>query len=175
MGERVTPKYLTAEVAEIAAKLVLNGIFFNGMLDHVLNKRMGHIVVLVPSVDHACIDDYSNWPNYPLQPVVLFEKRIGDKNKWQSSYDVIALNKARQLWYDQNTDGNTDSMSHLLFPGDTPYWGGVKRHGIVVACSGVQAYFDQMISGMIADAIKAIARFNWENSTDKAQKNAFLS
>ncbi|AVA26517.1 hypothetical protein NXC24_PC02091 (plasmid) [Rhizobium sp. NXC24] len=42
---------------------------------------------------------------------------------------------------------------------------GVKRHGII-ACSCVQAHFDLMISGMVADAIKAFARHHFENSDD---------
>ena len=55
-------------------------------------------------------------------------------------------------------------MPHLLFTGETPYWGGVKRRGIVVTCSGVQPWFDKMVSGMIADAMVALAYDAWMNS-----------
>lgn len=175
MSPRFTPKFLTHEVAERAVNLVFNGIFYNGMLNHMLNRRVGHIVVMVPSVEDARVEDYSKWPNYPIEPFLLYEDSIGDKDQWTSKYDEIARSKAQQLWREQNTDGNTDCMPHLLFPDDTPYWGGVKRHGFVVAFSGVQSYFDQMISGMVADAIKAIARFEFEKSADKTQKKAFLT
>jgi len=175
MSGRLTPKFLTRQVAENAATLVLGGVFFNSMMQKVLNKQMGHIVVLVPSVADVRTEGYPDWPNYPIEPFPLYEHSIGDKDKWTSKYDEIARCKAQQLWRDQNTDGNTDVMPHLLFPDDTQYWGGVKRHGFVVAFSGVQSYFDQMVSGMVADAIKAFARFEFENSDDKAKKLAFLS
>lgn len=176
MSGRLTPKFLTNEVAEAAVNMVLGGILFNSMLDQVAKKdRVGHIVILVPSVADVRAEGYPDWPNYPIQPFLLYEKSIGDKDKWTGKYDEIARCKAQQLWRGQNTDGNTDNMPHLLFPDDTPYWGGVKRHGLVVAFSGDKSYLDQMISGMVADALKAIARFEWESSSDKTEKLSFLS
>tara|TARA_B100000745_G_scaffold70949_3_gene42502 strand:- start:13868 stop:14326 length:459 start_codon:yes stop_codon:yes gene_type:complete len=151
--------------------MVLGGFMFNGKMDMVLNRKMCHIVVVVPAGEEA---RNSDWPDYSVTPNCIFEASVGNKSDWPHEFDEIARSKARQLWRGQNTDGNTDSMAHLLFPGDTPYWGGVKRHGIVVACSGVQPYFDQMISGMIADAIKAFARFHFENSADKKEERSFL-
>ena len=66
-------------------------------------------------------------------------------------------------------------MPHLLFLGDTPYWGGVKREGIVVACSGVQPHFDRMIAGMVADGLIAMAYELWMTSEDKQEGASFLS
>ncbi|PIQ68706.1 MAG: hypothetical protein COV91_02745 [Candidatus Taylorbacteria bacterium CG11_big_fil_rev_8_21_14_0_20_46_11] len=82
--------------------------------------------------------------------------------------------KAIQLWHDRNDD-RTNIMPHLLFSGDTVYWGGVKRHGIVVACSGVQPWFDKMFSGMIADMLVGIAYNAWMLSEDKRQGVDFLT
>jgi len=173
MSKRLTPKYLTREVAKTVVEMVLNGFMFPDKMDRILSRKMCHIVVLAPSVEDARKASYPDWPNYPVTPICIFETSIS-KEVWPHEFDVIARCKAQQLWQGQNIDGNTDSIPHLLFPDNTPYWGGVKRHGIVVACSGIQPYFDQMFSGMIADGIKAFARFNFENSDDKKKGRNFL-
>ncbi len=175
MSDRLTPKFLTPEVIGGAADIVMSGVFYNSRLDGVIKKkRMGHLVVLVPSIEDARGPNYANWPNYPITPHCIFEQSYGDRREWTSEYDIIARCKAQQLWRGQNTDGNTDIMPHLLFLDDTRYWGGVKRHGLVVAFSGVQSYIDQMISGMVADALKALGRHMYEIGDDVAEKRAFL-
>lgn len=175
MGDRLTPKYLTREMVARVVDIVLRGLVFSEGMDKILDGRMCHVVVLVPSVEDAREAGYPNWPNYPVTPFPIYERFVGDKQQWAYDFENIARCKAQQLWRGQNTDGNTDAMPHLLFPDDTPFWGGVKRHGIVVACSGFQPYFDQMLSGMIADAIKAFARFAFENSDDKKKGRSFLA
>jgi hypothetical protein len=169
------PKFLTPEVAEAAVTMVTNGVFLSDAMKERSKRQMLHIVVLAPSVVDAREEDYPEWPDYPIKPALLFEKSIGDKEAWPFPFDNIARCKAQQLWRGQNSDGNTDSVPHLLFADDTPFWGGVKRHGLVVASSGTQAYFDQMISGMVADALKAFGRHAFEESDDKKNGNIFLS
>lgn len=172
MSKLLTPKFLTVPTASAITDMVLNAVMFSGQLP--LMRQMCHIVVLVPAVEDAREADYPDFPNYPIRPCILYERSIGEE-EWPHEFDNIARCKAQQLWRDQNTDGQTDSNAHLLFPDDTPYWGGVKRHGIVVACSGVQPWFDQMISGMIADALKAVGRELFEISDDKARGASFLT
>ncbi len=163
MSERLTPRYLTVNQAMMIVGMVLDGIVMSPYMEPILKRRACHIVILVPSQKDAREKDYPNWPNYPLTPAVLYEHSEGKGGEeWTHDFDQIARCKALQLWNGQNKDGNTDTMKHLLFPGDTPFWGGVKRQGIVVACSGVQPYFDQMISGMIADALIAFAQHTFE-------------
>lgn len=172
MGGILTPKFLTKETANHIVNMLMFGIFDS--MDDVLKRKQLHIVILVPSVEDASADDYPDWPDYPIKPAVLYEHSVGDKGSWPYPFDNIAKCKALQLWRGQNTDGNTDSVAHLLFPDDTPFWGGVKRHGLVVACSGVQPYFDQMFAGMIADALKAFGRHAWEESDDKKEGLTFI-
>jgi hypothetical protein len=176
MSKQLTPKYLTREIAKEAVETVIDAMM-NGnppMRDR-LKQRMCHIVVIVPSVEDVRAEDYPEWLNYQVTPNVLYEKSVGDKGSWPDEFDNIARGKALQLWRGQNFDGNTDSVAHLLFPDDTLYWGGVYRHGVVVTCSGVQPYFDQMISGMVADMIKALARHAFEESDDKKEGRSFLA
>lgn len=167
----ITPKFLTRAVAEASCTAVLRAVKENRDL-FPLDGDTHHIVVLVPGMEDGR-PDYPAWPDYQLHPVTLFEHSRGEKSKWNFPFDDIARCKAMQLWHDRNDD-RTDCVPHLLFPGDTPYWGGVKRRGIVVTCSGYQPYFDKMISGMAADMMVARAHHAWLQSDDHANDRSFL-
>ncbi len=176
MDHVIKPKFLTTAVAREAVDLVMSALS-SGPVRNKLKRYAGYVVILVPVI--ADVEDaFDEEGPLPLQnivwPYTLFERSFGDGVEWTAKYDEIAHSKAQQLWRGQNSDGVTDIMPHLLYQGDTPYWGGVKRHGIVVAFSGVQSYFDQMISGMIADALKALAYHAWEVSVDTRRTRDLL-
>ena len=124
----ITPKFLTRAVAEASCTAVLRAVKENRDL-FPLDGDTHHIVVLVPGMEDGR-PDYPAWPDYQLHPVTLFEHSRGEKSKWNFPFDDIARCKAMQLWHDRNDD-RTDCVPHLLFPGDTPYWGGVKRRGVL--------------------------------------------
>lgn len=171
----LTPKYLTKEIAKQAVDLAFEAVFgHHSPVRPRLRRDHCHVVVLVPAMDDAREADYPDYPNYPLQPVVLYEDGLGEKEKWDKEFDNIARCKALQLWTDRNDD-RTSPIPHLLFPGDTPYWGGVKRRGIVVTCSGLQPYFDKLVSGLVADIIVALAHDAYENDEEVKQGVDFVS
>jgi hypothetical protein len=158
----VTPKHLTVGVCKAAVKIALCAVMEEGSILHTVVKRpCCHIVVLVPGME---IEGHS-YPNYPIHPVAIYDHSFGDREGWAAKYDEIAQCKALQLWHDRN-DEKPGVECHLLFPGDTVYWGGVKRHGIVVTCSGIQPFYDQLISGITADSIKALSYSAFEGSGD---------
>lgn len=126
-----------------------------------LKRAHLHIVIYVPSENGI--------------PELLFESSLGEKSEWEHDYEKIAQSKAHQIWQGRNDSGATSIMPHLLRPGDTPYYGAVKRKSIVVACSGVQPWFDQMISGMVAEMCIAYAHNAWETSTDKRGNVDFVT
>ncbi len=157
MAGIVTPKFLPEAAAKLVVELVLGLMFGDSPgIETVLKpkRKQCHVVILVPSMPDDR-PDYLSWPDYTLDASVLYEKSHG-KASWGRKYDEIARCKALQLWHGRN-DGGTDCKPHLLFPGDTPYWGGVKRDGIVVACSGVEPWLDRLISSMIVDMLIAAA------------------
>ena len=163
----VTPRFLTEEIARTAVERLLPQI----MSFPELGRVFCHIVILVPVMKKTGAE--ADWQNNRIEPHVLYEHSFGNKAEWPREFDLIARGKAQQLWYDRN-DSRTDLSPHLLFPGDSPYWGGVKREGIVVTCSGVQQWFDRMIAGIISDSCIALAYNAWMISSDKEQNNAFL-
>ncbi|MDB5194093.1 MAG: hypothetical protein JWN50_107 [Parcubacteria group bacterium] len=155
--EIATPKFLSPGTAREIVSLVL-GMCFDTIMEPQFKRKQCHITILVPDRDG--------------NPHMLCEYSLNEE-LWEWSYRLIARSKAKQLWEDRN-DGGTDIVPHLLFNGDTPYWGGVKRQGIVVACSGVQPWFDKMISGIIADMLIAMAYEAWDKSKDKKDDVCFI-
>ena len=144
--KKITPVFLTMEVAQLAVDQVLSVIESLG--DSVLSRMMCHIVILVPSMKDDREGGYPDYPNYQIEPHILYQLSFGKRANWPHEFDSIARCKALQLWQGRNDD-RTDCMPHLLFAGDTPYWGGAKQDGIVVACSGFQPHFDRTFSQMI--------------------------
>ena len=174
MAKRLMPRFLTKEMAQKVVPDMVN------LSRDIFRKEFGqsegcHVVILVPSVEDVRTTGYPDYPNYPIEPGMLYERSFGDKKQWSHPFAEIAKCKALQLWRGQNVDGNMNCQAHLLFSDDTPFWGGVKRQGIVIACSGFKPYWDQMISGMIADALIALARHAYETSEDKAEDRNFLT
>jgi hypothetical protein len=171
--ELITPKYLTKEVAEKAVGIAL-GVAFSSPLTPLLKRLQCHIVVLVPAMEDARAANYPDWPNYPIRAFPLYQKSVGKKKDWPHPFDEIAMCKSLQLWTDRNDD-RAMPIPHLLFPGDTPFWGGVKRRGFVVTCSGVQPWFDKMISGLVSDIMVALAHDAYENDEERKAGTDFLS
>lgn len=143
-----TPKFLTENIARQAVETALVATRHGALLQQ-LKRQAFHVVILVPSGREN-----------PLAPRTLYEHSLNGP-AWTADYQNIARSKADQLWFGRQ-DGGTDMLPHLLFDGDCVYSGGVKREGIVVACSGVQPYFDRLIAGMVADTCIALAYCEWE-------------
>ena len=88
---------------------------------------------------------------------VLSTKRVGDRQDWQEDYEKIAYFKARKM----AETGLNSREAVLLHPaltssGDGIHWGGVTRDNVIVACSGVQPYFDEAISQAVLSLCLAI-------------------
>lgn len=177
------PKFLTEAMVKIAIGTAIYTILdptvhpdafdqSNLELKRLLQPKRNqcHVVVLLPGRKEFRPCDQEADP----LPVLRYEgTHFGHATELEGPYVEIARSKATQLWYDRNDD-RTDIQPHLLFPGDAPYWGGVKRRGIVVACSGVQPHLDKLISGMIADILVAMAYSAWKASSDYKNEVAFL-
>ena len=168
----IQPKFLTEDIADLAVSTAIQ-IMGGSLITDQFKRQACHIVILVPDMKDDGLQ-YADWPVYQLQPHKLYERSYGEKIEWSAEYDNIARCKALQLWHDRN-DGSATILPHLLFPGDTPFWGGVKRDGIVVACSGVQPWLDRMLSGIVADLCIGLAFEAWQKSEDKKNDVDFLT
>lgn len=182
--ELTPPTFLTHEMAEAAVEAVVEAVLnpaagskLAGAGAFLRPKRQQcHVVVVVPGVtDTITPDDSRNWmEQHQVKPLVLFQKSFyGGRNELDAAFGSFARMKANQLWYDRNDD-RTGILPHLLFKGDTIYWGGVKRLGIVVACSGIQPYIDKLISGMVADMLITMAYEAWMTSPEVIENKHFV-
>lgn len=167
------PKFLTLDVAKKATDIVLSQVFEGPLAEILKPKRQEcHVVILVPAKEKT-----------PLHESVVFPLTLHEQSRrrkdergdlpFEKAFDLVARSKANQLWEERN-DGRTDCQPHLLFPDEAPWYGGVKREGIVVACSGLQPWVDQFISGMIADLMITMARSAWEESVEKKSELPLL-
>jgi len=182
--ELSAPAYLTVEMAEAAVEAVVEAIL-DAPTDSKLaiaakflrpKRNQCHVVVVVPGASGEIEPvSSSTWMEQrQIKPLVLFEKSFyGGREKLDATFETFARLKAHQLWYDRNDD-RTGILPHMLFQGDTVYWGGVKRFGIVVACSGIQPYIDKMISGMVADMLITMAYEAWMTSPEVSEPRHFV-
>lgn len=86
----------------------------------------------------------------------LLVTAIGDRTTWRIDLEEIALAKARKSV--RTGRATADLAPHLLIPGDTVAWGSVVLDDIVVACSGVKPWYDEMFATWLAAAIKAVCK-----------------
>lgn len=102
---------------------------------------------------------------------ILAEKSIGEPDEWKHPYKEIALSKFDLTVRHQKTTREIQ----LLYPelsgeeGDTFFWGSYIDGGIVVACSGVEAYFDEMYSKIIASIARALVTKYQEDEMSKGE------
>ncbi len=110
---RLMPKFLTEQVAQEAVTLVLSEVM-SPSTRFPVKRRHCHVVILVPSMEDGRKENYPKWPNYALEPALLYEDSYGNPDEWEHPYDEVARCKALQLWHDRS-DGRTDVMP-LSFP-----------------------------------------------------------
>jgi hypothetical protein len=116
----------------------------------IFNKKHMHIVIFNPGVQHV--------PGITQQrPPILLRHSIGKPN-WEGPYDEYALAKAMISWRTGRSSREAKALwPHLFIEGDFPHSGAVNIDGIVAAASGPEGYFDEMIAGMAALALKGYA------------------
>ncbi|MDX2481795.1 MAG: hypothetical protein QNK24_15845 [Desulfuromusa sp.] len=121
-----------------------------------------HIVVMDPT--------QKPW-EVSFEEAILLEKSLSDKTGWTLPYDEFARAKARQAW----RDSSDNVKKHLLGPatlkeGELVHYGSFEYQGVIVAASGVEPWFDVLVSGWVALAIQQLAqdyyqKFKIENPT----------
>ena len=118
----------------------------------------GNLVVLDPTTD-----EYS----------ILFTAHVGEPNERTLEYakaKALLVHRVRR-----DTSTMRDYAPHLYSAGDIKFPGGIIREGLIVAFSGVQGEYDEMISEWFASAVRGICRvaFNGADGGD-AQPTPYL-
>ena len=134
------------EIAKQAIEVVKPSI--EALFKHTVRKEL-HIVVVDPRVKpwEASFDD-----------AILYEYTMRNSDVWQAPYDEFARNKARQAWREQQPNGVIQQLHpSSLRSEDVPFYGSFVYGNVVVGCSGVQQWFDVLISGWVALAFEQLA------------------
>ncbi|WP_368031496.1 hypothetical protein [Arcobacter sp. s6] len=111
------------------------------------NRKELHIVIMDPRIKpwEANFDD-----------AILYEESIKN-SEWQLPFNEFARKKALQAWRERQANIVTQSMHpSSLREDDLPFYGSFVYGNIVVACSGVEQWFDMLISSWIAVAFEQL-------------------
>lgn len=169
---------LTQELALRAIHLVLDNIFPKLVEDGTFKRPHLHVVVLDPTAtfggskptEHEVYDPNPQigggvpagreirWS--PLLPddIILAEHSVGDPKEWEWDFKAIARDKAFQTRkYGMPNQIIVERAPWLLHGTSFPFWGSACRDGLVVGASGVQPWYDQMLSEMVASVIAALS------------------
>ena len=143
---------LTEGLAQKAIPIV--EVAYKAALEAELLKRADlHMVIMDPT------QVYDGKPDSVIfRAAILLEHSFTEPIKWERRYDLIARQKAQATWRTGlPTRVIRECMPHLLEVGNTRYGGSVNVDGIIVACSGVQPWFDEMFAGIAAMILRGLA------------------
>ncbi len=139
---------LTAEIVEKAINMVLPAIT-TAMDNNILGGHDLHIVVMNPGVRPHEVRD--------AHEAILCERSFGVQAKWNYPYKDFARAKAFASWRTGLPTGVIRQvMPYLLKEKDTLYYGSAVLDGIVVGTSGVQEWFDEWVSYLVAATCRAL-------------------
>ena len=125
-----------------------------------------HIVVMNPRM--------KPWAG-SFEDALLHEESLGQPEQWDKPYDVLARQKAQQAW----RSGSANINQQLVHPAslhddDVLFIGSFVYGDIVVACSGVQPWYDMLISGWIALAIEQLTMHEYQTIKTETPTQARL-
>nr|WP_228558666.1 hypothetical protein [Vibrio owensii] len=129
------------------------------------NRKELHIVVMDPRV--------KPW-EASFTDAVLYETSLGKPQEWTIPFDEFARNKTQQAWrngrpniYNQTTQTSSLQENDLLF------FGSFVHGDVVVACSGVEQWYDMLISGWIAVAFEQLCMSEYQNNKTNHPTQAY--
>jgi hypothetical protein len=145
-----TSYLVDAEMAKHAVQLCLPSIDASMQSQEAGASGFLYIVIMRPGFTPA---------HGSFSDAILYEHAVGDTSKWDADYGHFARGKAELSW---RTGMDTHSVQqhkpYLLQQGDSLLWGGVVTHGITVAVSGADPWFDEAFAGSIAMFLRALAK-----------------
>lgn len=98
-----------------------------------------------------------------FEEALLYETSLGEPENWTIAFDELARQKARQAWRGQSANINRQLLHPSSLQEDDVLFFGTFVYGdIVVACSGVQQWYDMLISGWIALAIEQLTMHEYQ-------------
>ena len=120
------------------------------------NRKALHIVIMDPRL--------KPWES-SFDEAILYQESIITAEAWEKPFDELARNKAQQAWRDSQANIVAQTMHPTsLREGDIPFYGSFVYGNIVVACSGVEQWFDMLVSGWVALAFEQLMVHEFQSS-----------
>ncbi len=142
-----------AEIALDAIELVKPSI---ERLFERTNRKQLHIVVMNPTL--------KPW-ECSFDEAVLCESSLGTPEEWPAPFDQFARKKAQQAWRSGSANLNQQTLhTSSLREDDLLFYGSFVYGDVVVACSGVEQWYDMLIAGWIAVAIEQLCMSEYQNT-----------
>ena len=139
---------LTVGMVEKAVNMVSPAIMA-AMDNDTLKGHDLHIVVMDPGLRPHDVAD--------AHEAILYERSFGVPANWTCPYNDFARAKAFASWRTGlPTSTIRQTMPYLLKEIDTLYYGSAVLDGIVVGTSGVQEWFDEWVSYLVAATCRAL-------------------
>ena len=102
------------------------------------NRKELHIVIMNPQLKpwETSFDD-----------AILYERSLGTPASWSIQFDQLARKKAQQAWRESTSNIHLQSLHPAsLRDDDLLFYGSFVYGNIVVACSGVEQWYDMLIA-----------------------------
>ena len=132
-------------IAQQAIELVKPSIY---KLFERTNRKELHIVIMDPRL--------KPWES-DFTSAILYEGSIRHTKIWEKPFEEFARNKANQAWREMQANIVPQAIHpSSLRVDDLPFYGSFVYGNIVVACSGVEQWFDMLVSGWIAVAFEQL-------------------
>ena len=120
------------------------------------NRKELHIVIMDPRV--------RPWES-DFNDAILYQESIRNSETWEIPFDDVARNKAEQAWREMQANIVTQTRHpSSLRECDIPFYGSFVYGNIVVACSGVEQWFDMLVSGWIALAFEQLMVHEYQSN-----------
>ena len=108
-----------------------------------------HVVVMDPSARAGETE---------FEQAILYEESF-NREGWDADYAMYARAKAKVAWRTgMDSDALRHIAPHLLRTGDTVLGGAVCVNGIVVAVSGLYAWYDEALAASVAWFLRGILK-----------------
>lgn len=150
-------KLLAAEAVELV-KPAIERLFEQ------TNRKELHIVIMDPRI--------KPW-EASFEEAILYEASI-QNSEWTIPFNELARKKAQQAWRDGCANVNHQTVHpSSLRDDDVLFYGSFVYGNIVVACSGVQQWFDMLVSGWIALAFEQLTVHAYQNQKIDSPTNTY--
>lgn len=150
-------KDIAIDAIELVKPAIMN------LFERTCRKEL-HIVVMDPTI--------KPW-EAKFEDSILVEHTIGTPAEWTAPFDELARKKAQQAWRDGMANINHQTIHpSALREGDILYFGSFVYGNIVVGCSGVEPYFDMLISSWVALAFEQLSIAEYQIGKVETPKKA---